>query len=74
MGDTGLEPPSVTHCGDKHLGQPGEASAAESGAFGPENAAIDPDLQAVIDGWPTLPGPVRVGIVAMVRAAAQSGE
>ena len=31
-----------------------------------------PDLRAVADSWPTLPGAVRAGIVAMVRAA--SGE
>jgi hypothetical protein len=43
--------------------------AAESGAFGPEGAPIDADLQAIVDAWPTLPEPVRVGIQAMVRAA-----
>jgi len=40
-------------------------------------AAIDPDLQAVIERWPELPEVVRAGIVAMVRAvgtgASQSG-
>ena len=69
MGVTGLERPSVTGCGDKHLQKPGDGGAAESGAFGPENASIDPDLRAVVDAWPTLPEPVRVGIVALVRAA-----
>jgi len=29
-----------------------------------------PDLAAVIRAWPTLPEPVKAGIVAMVRASA----
>jgi hypothetical protein len=29
----------------------------------------DPDLRAVVDAWPTLPEPVRAGILAMVRAS-----
>ena len=33
-----------------------------------------PDLAAVIDAWPTLPEPVRTGIVAMVRAAKGDSE
>jgi hypothetical protein len=28
-----------------------------------------PDLQAIIDAWPTLPDAIKAGIVAMVRAA-----
>ena len=30
---------------------------------------IDPDLAVVVKAWPELPEPVRVGIVAMVKAA-----
>jgi hypothetical protein len=29
----------------------------------------DPDLVAIVGAWPTLPEPVKAGIVAMVRAA-----
>jgi hypothetical protein len=29
------------------------------------------DLARVIDAWPTLPEPIRAGILAMVRAAAE---
>jgi hypothetical protein len=32
-------------------------------------APIDSDLAAVVASWPALPGPIRAGIVAMVRAA-----
>jgi hypothetical protein len=35
-------------------------------------AAVDPDLAAVVDAWPNLPDAVRVGIVAMVKASAGS--
>jgi len=48
--------------------------AAKSGSTGPESAAIDPELRAVVDAWPTLPDAIKAGISAMVRAAAQSGE
>ena len=29
----------------------------------------DPDLQRIIDAWPTLPEAVKAGIVAMVNVA-----
>ena len=32
-------------------------------------AHIAPDLQAIIDAWPTLPEAIRAGILAMIRAA-----
>jgi hypothetical protein len=28
----------------------------------------DPDLDAVVEAWPSLPDAIRAGIVAMVRA------
>ena len=37
---------------------------------GTANGLTDPDLIAVVKGWDTLPDAVRVGIMAMVRAAA----
>ncbi len=30
---------------------------------------VVPDLAAVMEAWPSLPGAVRAGIVAMVKAA-----
>jgi hypothetical protein len=35
----------------------------------PKSAEADPDLAALLDAWPTLPTPIRAGIVAMIRAA-----
>lgn len=45
-------------------------SGAESGAVGAQSDVTDPDLAGVVKAWPTLPAPIRAGIVAMVKAAA----
>jgi hypothetical protein len=42
---------------------------AESGAVGAENVPNDPRLAAIAEAWPTLPEPIKVGILAMIRAA-----
>ena len=66
MGGTGLEQPHKTP------GKTGiaETSGAYSGALPTETIAADPDLQRLIVAWPTLPGEVKAGILAAVRAAA----
>jgi hypothetical protein len=43
-----------------------EALAPSSPLFTPETS---PDLAAVVAAWPTLPGAIRAGILAMVRAS-----
>ena len=48
----------------------GSGSGAESGALSGDPAPIDTDLRRLIDAWPTLPDPVRAGIIAMVKAVA----
>ena len=55
----------------ENAGKTGVSSewAAVGAAAKPETAAIDPDLQAVIQAWPGLPTALRAGIVAMVKAA-----
>ncbi len=35
------------------------------------NPALDDHLRGLIDAWPTLPEPMRAGILAMVEAAAK---
>jgi len=30
---------------------------------------MDGDLRRLVDAWPTLPEPIRAGILAMVKAA-----
>ena len=78
----GCNPESVTPSRDKDLqaGQnlraaPGAARSAAKGDSEPhQSLPDDPNLRAIVDAWPTLPQPVRAGILAMVRAATQSGE
>ena len=66
MGATGLEP--VAYSPEKT--RSGGGSGAESGAESGDPAPIDADLRRLIDAWPTLPDPVRAGIIAMVKAVA----
>ncbi len=44
-------------------------SGAESGAHDAQSGTFDPDLAAFVDAWPTLPEPLKAGILALVRAA-----
>ena len=46
-----------------------ETAGAKSGAVDRENAQIIPDLETVIEAWPTLPPAIREAIMAMLRAA-----
>ena len=39
------------------------------GALAAEIAPVSPDLADLLTAWPTLPEPVKAGIVAMVKAA-----
>lgn len=43
-------------------------SAAMAARTSHASTAIDPELQEVIDAWPTLPSAVRAGIMAMVQS------
>jgi hypothetical protein len=52
--------------GGANSGAPGAGNPADNP---PDDAPDDPDLVAIVAAWPTLPGPVKAGIVAMVRAA-----
>ena len=68
---TGLELDSVSRCEDKGLEKSTRAGGAKSGALGAHSDLIDPDLQAVIDAWPTLPEKIRAEVMAVVRKAGQ---
>ena len=71
LGEAGLEQthdslansPIPTPCGAES-----GAVAAEKPLSQPEPVITDPTLAAVIVAWPTLPEPVKAGIVAMIRA------
>ena len=45
------------------------SSAAESAAFWPSNAPLDPALANLIDTWPTLPDEIKQRNLAIVRSA-----
>ena len=49
-------------------GDPVTDSSSDSSSSG--NPPLDDDLRHLIAAWPTLPDPVRAGIVAMVEPAA----
>ena len=49
---------------------PAESLGALLGALAAEIAPVAPDLADVLSAWPTLPEALKVGIVAMVKAAA----
>ena len=38
----------------------------------PDPDALPADLAAVVDAWPTLPEPIKAGVLAMVKAASDS--
>jgi len=44
---------------------------AISGAPAKPTSSVDPSLASLIDAWPTLPEPIRAGILARVWAAGQ---
>jgi hypothetical protein len=74
MDRQGLELETVTSCNDKGLRESPESGAAKSGAILAESVASDPDLEAFIRAWPTLPERVKRAVLAMVKAATSSGE
>jgi len=57
---------------DNELRNEPDSVGPEMGPVTENLPTVDPDLAALIDAWPALPEPVKVGIVAMVRAASKS--
>jgi hypothetical protein len=61
MHDKDIATPGVSCCtAGRTAGRTHEAS---------EGGFHDPDLAALVAAWPSLPGAIRAGILAMVRAA-----
>jgi len=59
---------------DKDLGKSESEVGALGGALETKTAQHEPDLQTIIDAWPTLPDAIKAGILAMVKAASDVGE
>lgn len=65
MGDTGLATIADSPANQANPVQ----SGAESGAGqGGESVRADADLRRVVRAWPSLPAPLKAGIVAMIAA------
>jgi len=62
---TGLEPPPQ----NTRKQAVSEAGGAKSGALSTNLIPVDSDQQRILDAWPTLPEPLRAGILAMIEAA-----
>ena len=67
---TGLELPAAIAQNTNDLGNQPSSGAAKSGAVSAASAPSDPDLARLIDAWPTLPGPVRRAVLALVNSGA----
>ena len=52
------------------IGQKRPPNATENAPSRPADA----DLAAIIDAWPALPGAIKAGILAMVKAASEKGD
>ena len=73
MGQSGLEPESVSSCKTNHLRKSSKCSDAKSGANGDEKPPYDPDLTLIIERWEHLPEAVKTGIMAMVKSVEGEG-
>ena len=75
MGRAGIEP--ATHGfsvqakerENEPIPHDSSAGAAPALQMGRISAVSDPDLRLLTEAWPTLPDPLKAGILAMVKAA-----
>ena len=67
LGDTGLEPKTISSCNNKQLGESLKTGDAESGVVGPSSVPLDPDLAQVVQLWPSLSESIRKAIVTLVK-------
>jgi hypothetical protein len=65
-----LELPAAIAQNTTNLGNQPSFGAAKSGAVSAASAPSDPDLARLIDAWPTLPGPLRRAVLALVNSGA----
>jgi hypothetical protein len=64
---------AVLQTGDVPQKTRGKRAFLDSGErIGEHGAEIPQDLQGIIDAWPALPGAIKAGISAMVKAAGVS--
>ena len=68
------DPKSDDTIGNKGLTKNDSASDSNQATEPLEGGELDPELAAIVDAWPTLPEPLRAGIVAMVKCALSKHE
>ncbi len=71
-GESNPRADSTKPCDNSGFASKANQGGAESGAVDSEEAPTDPDLQRLIEAWPTLPKPVKAGVVAMMNSAIES--
>ena len=49
-----------------------QQGGAESGAVGAQNSPIDPDLELIIEVWPTLSDASKAELITIVKAVERS--
>jgi hypothetical protein len=73
MGGKGFEPPSKPSGKSTVASKGGAECGALSGDSDPATPPPDPDLTMIVTRWPSLPKPIRAGLVALVRSALDTG-
>jgi len=68
MEAAGHEPPQEISGKDEDSPEGGAKSGAV-GARAADSGCADPALVVILDAWPSLPEPLKAGILAMVRVA-----
>jgi hypothetical protein len=65
---TGLVPTGSEHPSNSLENQQvSQKGGAETGAIDPQSGTFPTDLAELNAAWPTLPEPIRAGILAMIR-------
>ncbi len=62
-------PGSVTDCADQTC-DGSSVTLTQGPTSSNGRPPLDPDLRRLVQAWPTLPDPVRAGILAMIEATA----
>ena len=74
MGDTRLEPNSVTTCNTNSLQENQKPSGALSGAHSANSGDFEPELIQIIEAWPNLSAGIRNEIMSLIEPERGDGQ